>query len=145
MAISWQPATGKQKQELEKITWRITFMEDLRAVDIPWDKAEVKATDRSHWRTLVALCAEWHWWNIIKRIKGDWCRDNCHSILHCLRQTTFVTFILFWIRIQNKMKVTNVVCVQWWSNDLLPHWSTLATNWTGVGITITSYNRSPSV
>ncbi len=33
----------------------------------------------------------------------------------------------------------------WWSRTLLPHWSALATNWTGVGITVINYNRSPSV
>ncbi len=34
------------------------------------------------------------------------------SLDHHWTQTTFVTFILFWIRIQNKMKVTNVVCLR---------------------------------
>lgn len=39
MPIFWRPAQGKWKQGRQKITWRRTFMDDLWAVDIPWDKA----------------------------------------------------------------------------------------------------------
>lgn len=38
-------------------TWRRTFIEDLRAIDLPWDEAETVATDRARWRLLSAQCA----------------------------------------------------------------------------------------
>lgn len=36
----WKPPHGKRKQGRPRITWRRTFMEDLKAVNVSWDEAE---------------------------------------------------------------------------------------------------------
>ena len=59
-AMFWTPGRGKRKRGRPKITWRRTFIDDLRTIDIAWDKAEDIATDRAHWRTLAARCAKGH-------------------------------------------------------------------------------------
>ncbi|KAL2652137.1 hypothetical protein R1flu_020265 [Riccia fluitans] len=57
-AITWTPQQGKRKQGRPRTTWRRTFIDDLKTLDMSWDEAEVAATDRSHWRVLAAHCAE---------------------------------------------------------------------------------------
>ena len=57
-SIDWIPRGGKRKQGGQSKTWRRTFHDDLKALDIGPDEIEEMATDRIHWRTLVALCAE---------------------------------------------------------------------------------------
>jgi hypothetical protein len=56
-AITWNPRQGKRKQGRPRITWRRTFIEDLKAVNLSWDEAETAAADRVRWRSLVAQCA----------------------------------------------------------------------------------------
>ncbi len=58
------------------------------------------------------------------------------------------TLLLVGTRLRNQMHSTRLVTVLFVldaDNLLLPNWSTVATNWTGVRITVTNYNRSPSV
>lgn len=56
-AMWWTPVRGKRGIGRPRNTWRRTFTEDLRAVNVNWDEAEAKAADRDHWKKLVALCA----------------------------------------------------------------------------------------
>ncbi|KAF7219811.1 transcript variant X3, partial [Nothobranchius furzeri] len=58
VAMLWTPGRGKRKQGRPKITWRRTFIEDLRAVNLSWDEAEAVAADRARWRLLCAQCAK---------------------------------------------------------------------------------------
>uniref|UniRef100_A0A914VG25 Reverse transcriptase domain-containing protein n=1 Tax=Plectus sambesii TaxID=2011161 RepID=A0A914VG25_9BILA len=59
-AITWTPLQGKRKQGRPRTTWRKTFIDDLKAVDVAWDEAENIATDRARWRSLAAQCALRH-------------------------------------------------------------------------------------
>lgn len=57
MALLWAPTRGRRKQGRPRTTWRRTFIEDLRAIDLSWDEAEAVAVDRARWRSLCAQCA----------------------------------------------------------------------------------------
>ncbi|XP_076736223.1 uncharacterized protein LOC143414974 [Maylandia zebra] len=46
IAITWNPPHGKRKPGCPRTTWRRTFIDNLRAIDIAWDEAEAAAADR---------------------------------------------------------------------------------------------------
>lgn len=58
VAVLWNPKNGKRRRGRPKITWRRTFLEDLRSVELSWDEATTAAIDRVRWRSLVAQCAD---------------------------------------------------------------------------------------
>ena len=60
VAMHWTPNGGKRKQGRPKITWRSTFHQDLKVLNIPPDEAKAVAADRIRWRKLVAKCAHEH-------------------------------------------------------------------------------------
>lgn len=57
IALRWTPPRGKRRVGRPRNTWRRTFMEDLRALDVKWEDVEIDASDRARWRMLVARCA----------------------------------------------------------------------------------------
>ncbi|XP_078619529.1 uncharacterized protein LOC144886675 [Branchiostoma floridae x Branchiostoma japonicum] len=59
-AMTWIPPGGKRKRGRPKNTWRRTFNEDLKGVNITWGMAEQTASDRGRWKLLAAQCASRH-------------------------------------------------------------------------------------
>jgi len=57
-AMRWTPPKGKRKQGRPQKTWRSTFLEDLKTINIAWEEAEAIVADRICWRTLVAQCIQ---------------------------------------------------------------------------------------
>jgi len=60
VAMKWIPPGGKRKRGRPKKTWRRTFDEDLRQLNIEPGAAEKIAMDRVVWRELAARCALLH-------------------------------------------------------------------------------------
>uniref|UniRef100_A0A914URD9 Reverse transcriptase domain-containing protein n=1 Tax=Plectus sambesii TaxID=2011161 RepID=A0A914URD9_9BILA len=56
-AFRWVPLGYRRGRGRPRLTWRRTFINDLKALDVSWDEAEDLATDRTRWRTLVAQYA----------------------------------------------------------------------------------------
>lgn len=63
IAMNWAPPRGKRKQGRPKTTWRRTFIDDLRSVQLSLDEAAAAASNRAQWRITVAQCAERRRWN----------------------------------------------------------------------------------
>ncbi|XP_053504574.1 probable RNA-directed DNA polymerase from transposon BS isoform X2 [Ictalurus furcatus] len=49
IALRWTPPRGKRKVVRPHNTWRRTFMEDLRTLDVKWEDVEIDAADRARW------------------------------------------------------------------------------------------------
>ena len=60
IAMTWTPQKGKRKQGRPVKTWRRTFQEDLKFINIKWDDMDTAANDRQTWRKLIAQCARQH-------------------------------------------------------------------------------------
>ena len=60
VAMRWIPPGGKRKRGRPRKTWRRTFDEDLRQLNIEPDDVEKIAEDRVVWRELAARCALLH-------------------------------------------------------------------------------------
>ena len=59
-AIHWTPLGGKRKVGRPQKTWRQTFRNDIRTLDIKYEQIEDEAADRSRWKKLTAQCATMH-------------------------------------------------------------------------------------
>ena len=53
-ALTWTPANGRQRRGRPRITWRRTFQNDLRRMDIASRDAKAEAADRDGWRRKAA-------------------------------------------------------------------------------------------
>jgi len=53
-ALNWSPACRKQKTRTTKKELEATVLEDMRKVNVDWDKAKDVAMDRQTWRSCVA-------------------------------------------------------------------------------------------
>ena len=60
VAMKWEPDNGKRKQGRPKSTWRRTFQNDLKVMDVKWSNMETVAAERVLWKSKTALCAEKH-------------------------------------------------------------------------------------
>ena len=52
-ALHWTPPDGKRSRGRPRHTWRRSFVDDLRALNITLQEAETTAADRESWRNLV--------------------------------------------------------------------------------------------
>ncbi|WKY01902.1 hypothetical protein Q1695_015705 [Nippostrongylus brasiliensis] len=60
LAMEWIPPNGKRPRGRPRNTWRRTFLNDLKMMNIPKQECEEVAQDRQRWREFVALCAQRH-------------------------------------------------------------------------------------
>ncbi|EYC02896.1 hypothetical protein Y032_0097g3004 [Ancylostoma ceylanicum] len=59
-AMSWTPPDGKRSGCRPRNTWRRTFVNDLKLMNISREEGEVLEQDRQRWREFVARCAQQH-------------------------------------------------------------------------------------
>ena len=60
VAMTWTPQKGKRKQGRPVKTWRRTFQEDLKLINIKWNDMDTAANDRQTWKKLIVQCARQH-------------------------------------------------------------------------------------
>lgn len=56
-ALRWVPPGGQRGKGRPRLTWRRTFLSDLKALNVSWDEAEDLASDRARWKALIAQYA----------------------------------------------------------------------------------------
>ncbi len=56
-AMRWVPLGAKRPWGRPRNTWRRTFLQDLKTLNMAWDDAEALAQDRSRWRMIAARYA----------------------------------------------------------------------------------------
>ena len=59
-AMEWIPPDGRRPRGRPRHTWRRTFVNDIRELNIAWNDVGTVAQDRSRWRTLAAQYATQH-------------------------------------------------------------------------------------
>ncbi|KAF4092342.1 hypothetical protein AMELA_G00019950 [Ameiurus melas] len=52
-AFRWVPPGGRRDRGRPRLTWRRTFINNLKTLNIPWDEAEDLAFNRTQWRALL--------------------------------------------------------------------------------------------
>ncbi|KIH59370.1 hypothetical protein ANCDUO_10396 [Ancylostoma duodenale] len=57
-AMSWIPSASKRSRGRPRNTWRRTFADDLKLMDISREQGEALAQDRQQWREFVARYAQ---------------------------------------------------------------------------------------